>query len=62
MCTEHYGDWSLHNQHFSGINDILSLTAKLLKPLSLRDCLIMSFSQEMIPEIFREDKLFLAEH
>ena len=30
MCTEHYGDWSLHNQHFSGINDFLSLTAKLL--------------------------------
>ena len=37
MCTELYGDnWSLHNQHFSGINDFLSLTAKLLKTLSLR--------------------------
>ena len=36
MCTEHYGDWSLHNHHFSGINDFLSLTAKLLKTLSLR--------------------------
>ena len=36
MCTTHYGDWSLHNQHFSGIIDFLSLTAKLLKTLSLR--------------------------
>ena len=36
MCTELYGDWSLQNQHFSGINDFLSLTAKLLKTLSLR--------------------------
>ena len=36
MCTEHYGDWSLHNHHFSGINDFLSVTAKLLKTLSLR--------------------------
>ena len=36
MCTEFYGDWSLQNQHFSGINDFLSLTAKLLKTLSLR--------------------------
>ena len=31
-----YGDWSLHNQHYSGINDFLSLTAKLLKTFSLR--------------------------
>ena len=46
MCTEHYGDWSLpethkglkrDNQHFSGNNDFLSLTAKLLKTLSLRN-------------------------
>ena len=36
MCTEQYGDWSLHNQRFSGINDFLSLTAKLLKTFSLR--------------------------
>ena len=36
MCTELYGDWSLHNQHFSGINDFLSQTAKLLKTLCLR--------------------------
>ena len=35
MCMELYGDWSLHNQHFSGINDFLSQTAKLLKTLSL---------------------------
>ena len=35
MCTDLYGDWSKHNQHFSGINDFLSLTAKLLKTLSL---------------------------
>ena len=34
MCSELYGDWSLHN-HFSGINDFLSLTAKLLKTLSV---------------------------
>ena len=36
MCAELYGDWSLQNQNFSGINDFLSLTAKLLKTLSLR--------------------------
>ena len=36
MCTELYGDWSLHNQHFSGVNDFLNQTAKLLKTLSLR--------------------------
>ena len=36
MCTELYGDWSLHNQRFPGINDFLSQTAKLLKTLSLR--------------------------
>ena len=39
MCPELYGDWSLHNRHslkFSSVHDFLSLTAKLLKTLSLR--------------------------
>ena len=36
ICAELYGDWSPHNQHFLGINDFLSLTAKSLKTLSLR--------------------------
>ena len=44
MSTERYGDWSLHNQHFSGINDFLRLTAKLLKTLSLSEVLMMIFS------------------
>ena len=39
VCTELYGDWSLHNQHFSGINDFLSQAAKLLKTLSLSEVL-----------------------
>ena len=34
----------LHKQRFSGIDDFLSLTAKLLKILFLRYCLMMIFS------------------
>ena len=51
MCTEQYGDWSLHNQRFSGINDFLSLTAKLLKTFSLR---YWWFTQYCIKLLFME--------
>ena len=44
MCSELYGDWSPHNQHFSGIHDFLSLTAKLLKTRSLFEVQMMTFS------------------
>ena len=42
MCTELYGDWSLHNQYFSGINDFLSLTEKIEN--CLFEVLMMFFS------------------
>ena len=39
MCTELYGDWSLHNQHFSGINEFSESDSKIIEnslSLSLR--------------------------
>ena len=57
MCTELYGDWSLHNQYFSGINDFLSLTEKIIENC-LFEVLMMFFSQEMIPEILRKINTF----
>ena len=41
MCTEHYGGWSLHNQHVSGINDFLKF--KIIEN-SLFVVLMMIFS------------------